>query len=76
MKFYLPNKETAIKKASTFSLTAVFTSAFSRNSLIGTDICWFNTLLTIPLNRLSESVSLTIETIIKFNIYVGEFIII
>ena len=59
VEVHLPNRETANKEASTPLLVSVFTSASSRNSLIGAGICWFGVLPTIPPVRSSESVSIT-----------------
>ena len=74
VKVHLPDRENTIKEASTVSLTAVFTSASSRNNLIGAGIYWFGILPTIPPDRSSESVSLTTGTTKELNVYAGELI--
>ena len=72
VEVYLPDRENAIKEASIVFSTIVFTNASSRNNLIGVGICWFGILPTIPSDRSSESVNLTIGIIKEFNVYVGE----
>ena len=60
VEIHLPDRENVIKEASTISLIIIFTSASSRNNLIGVGIYWFRILPIIPPDRLSESVSLII----------------
>ena len=76
VEVHLPDRDNAIKEASTVSSTVVFTSASSRNNLIGIGICWFGILLITPSDRSSKSVSLTIGTTTEFNVYAGELTVI
>ena len=72
VEVHLLDKEKAIEEASIILPTSVFTSASSRNNLIGVGICWFGVSSMVPLNKPAESISITIATAKELNVHAGE----